>query len=146
LERCSPQYRLQRDQVSRLEFEVDRLRHEFRVDRRRLEAAERALADARHDLDDTVARAIAPDPAVREATYALNSAQGRLDEMRRCFERDLPRRPELTAACAAIEREDRALACSRDELAQADRRACAIREAIDKHTRCLADSSARAQA
>ena len=141
----SPRFRAMRAEERRITEEIYYLNRRRPVDHRKVDAAERALAQVRRDIDDEISRAMSQDLAAREATIAFNTAQGRVDELRRCFERDLPRHRDVLAAYAAVAREEEALNCARRDLAGAEQRLAAIQREVERHTVCVAEASRRAQ-
>lgn len=127
-------YRWAESDVRYYDEEVKRLRASRSPDPRRLADAERALADARRNLDQTAADTLAGDPDMQRASARLADAEGRLQQMRAGFAADLDRRREVRDAAVAIATAEHEATRTREELAAAQAAAAAVKAELDRHT------------
>ena len=130
----SQRYRWAEADVRHYEEEVRRLRASRITDPRRLADAERALADAKRNLDQVVADTMASDPAMQRATARLGEGEARLNQYRAGFSAELDRRRDVRDAAVGIATAEHEAGRTRQELAAAQAACATVKADLDRHT------------
>jgi predicted nucleic acid-binding Zn-ribbon protein len=127
-------YRWAESDMRYYDEEVRRLRASRFTDPRRLADAERALADARRNLDQMAADTLANDPEMQRAGARLTDVEARQQQMRAGFATELDRRREVRDAAVAIATAEHQATRTRQELAGAQAACAAVKAELDRHT------------